>query len=73
MIRCLTPEKNYSESIFLNDDNFVILSNCYGNGHYVIYGPLVFLLGMSRGTGMCPHDIAHSLEMLNMVAQKDDK
>lgn len=27
---------------------------------------------MSRATGMCPHDIAHSLEMLNMVAQKDD-
>ncbi|XP_078316982.1 uncharacterized protein LOC111118300 isoform X4 [Crassostrea virginica] len=33
----------------------------------------ITIKGMSRGTGMCPHDIAHSLEMLNMVAQKDDK
>ncbi|XP_065923499.1 histone acetyltransferase KAT6B isoform X3 [Magallana gigas] len=33
----------------------------------------ITIKGMSRATGMCPHDIAHSLEMLNMVAQKDDK
>lgn len=39
-----------------------------------LFQHLVFhTLGMSRATGMCPHDIAHSLEMLNMVAQKDDK
>ncbi|XP_062596711.1 histone acetyltransferase KAT6B-like isoform X4 [Saccostrea cucullata] len=33
----------------------------------------ITIKGMSRATGMCPHDIAHSLEMLNMIAQKEDK
>ncbi|XP_061174962.1 histone acetyltransferase KAT6B-like isoform X1 [Saccostrea echinata] len=33
----------------------------------------ITIKGMSRATGMCPHDIAHSLQMLNMIAQKEEK
>ncbi|KAK3090335.1 hypothetical protein FSP39_011013 [Pinctada imbricata] len=33
----------------------------------------VSIKGISRQTGMCPHDIAHSLQLLNMVAKKEEK